>query len=83
VRAFPRGNPWWGPDGRDVFEGKGKPALKDETIKGSIALGGDSAGFLEREERRNNPQHQRIIRRPLKECVTHKAGRWLTPENAS
>ncbi len=46
-------------------------ALKDETVKVTIALSKASVGFFKKEARKNNTQYQRMIRRLLDEYAAH------------
>jgi predicted DNA binding CopG/RHH family protein len=46
-------------------------ALKDETVKVTIALSKNSVDFFKREARRHHTQYQKMIRRLLDEYATH------------
>ena len=48
-------------------------ALKDETIKITIALSKASVDFFKNEARKYNTQYQKMIRRLLDEYATHQA----------
>jgi predicted DNA binding CopG/RHH family protein len=46
-------------------------ALKDETVKITIALSKNSVDFFKQEARRHHTQYQKMIRRLLDEYATH------------
>jgi predicted DNA binding CopG/RHH family protein len=46
-------------------------ALKDETIKVTIALSNASVDFFKNEAKKYNTQYQKMIRRLLDEYATH------------
>ena len=48
-------------------------ALKDETIKITIALSKASVDFFKNEAQKHNTQYQKMIRRLLDEYATHQA----------
>ena len=48
-------------------------ALKDETIKVTIALSKASVDFFKNEAQKHNTQYQKMIRRLLDEYATHQA----------
>jgi len=48
-------------------------ALKDETIKITIALSKVSVDFFKNEAQKHNTQYQKMIRRLLDEYATHQA----------
>jgi predicted DNA binding CopG/RHH family protein len=48
-------------------------ALKDETIKVTIALSKASVDFFKNEAQKYNTQYQKMIRRLLDEYATHQA----------
>jgi len=48
-------------------------ALKDETVKVTIALSKASVEFFKKEARKNKTQYQRMIRRLLDEYATHQS----------
>jgi predicted DNA binding CopG/RHH family protein len=48
-------------------------ALKDETIKVTIALSKTSVDFFKNEAQKYNTQYQKMIRRLLDEYATHQA----------
>jgi len=48
-------------------------ALKDETIKVTIALSKASVEFFKKEAQKHNTQYQKMIRRLLDEYATHQA----------
>jgi len=48
-------------------------ALKDETIKVTIALSKVSVDFFKNEAQKYNTQYQKMIRRLLDEYATHQA----------
>jgi predicted DNA binding CopG/RHH family protein len=48
-------------------------ALKDETIKITIALSKASVDFFKNEAQKYNTQYQKMIRRLLDEYATHQA----------
>lgn len=48
-------------------------ALKDETIKVTIALSKSSVDFFKSEAQKYNTQYQKMIRRLLDEYATHQA----------
>lgn len=48
-------------------------ALKDETVKVTIALSKVSVEFFKREAKKYNTQYQKMIRRLLDEYATHQA----------
>jgi predicted DNA binding CopG/RHH family protein len=47
-------------------------ALKDETVKVTIALSKTSVDFFKKEARKNNTQYQKMIRRLLDEYAAHQ-----------
>jgi predicted DNA binding CopG/RHH family protein len=47
-------------------------ALKDETVKVTIALSKTSVEFFKREAKKYNTQYQKMIRRLLDEYTTHQ-----------
>ena len=47
-------------------------ALKDETIKITIALSKTSVDFFKKEAKKNNTQYQKMIRRLLDEYAAHQ-----------
>lgn len=48
-------------------------ALKDETVKVTIALSKVSVDFFKKEAKKYNTQYQKMIRRLLDEYATHQA----------
>jgi len=48
-------------------------ALKDETVKVTIALSKVSVEFFKKEAKKYNTQYQKMIRRLLDEYATHQA----------
>ncbi len=48
-------------------------ALKDETVKVTIALSKASVEFFKKEARKNKTQYQRMIRRLLDEYAAHQS----------
>ena len=48
-------------------------ALKEETVKVTIALSKASVDFFKREAKRYNTQYQKMIRRLLDEYASHQA----------
>ena len=48
-------------------------ALKDETVKVTIALSKASVDFFKNEAKKYNTQYQKMIRRLLDEYTTHQA----------
>ncbi|MDX2440313.1 MAG: CopG family transcriptional regulator [Desulfobacterales bacterium] len=48
-------------------------ALKDETVKVTIALSKASVDFFKSEAKKYNTQYQKMIRRLLDEYATHQA----------
>ena len=48
-------------------------ALKDETVKVTIALSKISVDFFKKEAQKHNTQYQKMIRRLLDEYATHQA----------
>ena len=48
-------------------------ALKDETIKVTIALSKASVDFFKKEAQKHNTQYQKMIRRLLDEYAIHQA----------
>lgn len=48
-------------------------ALKDETVKVTIALSKVSVEFFKKEAKKYNTQYQKMIRRLLDEYTTHQA----------
>jgi len=48
-------------------------ALKDETVKVTIALSKTSIDFFKTEAKKYNTQYQKMIRRLLDEYATHRA----------
>ncbi len=48
-------------------------ALKDETVKVTIALSKASVDFFKNEAKKYNTQYQKMIRRLLDEYATHQA----------
>jgi len=48
-------------------------ALKDETVKVTIALSKTSVDFFKTEAKRHNTQYQKMIRRLLDEYTAHRA----------
>ena len=49
-------------------------ALKDETVKVTIALSKSSVEFFKKEAKKYNTQYQKMIRRLLDEYTTHQSG---------
>jgi predicted DNA binding CopG/RHH family protein len=49
-------------------------ALKDETVKVTIALSKSSLEFFKKEAKKYNTQYQKMIRRLLDEYTTHQSG---------
>ena len=47
-------------------------ALKDETVKVTIALSKTSVDFFKKEAKKHNTQYQKMIRRLLDEYTTHQ-----------
>jgi predicted DNA binding CopG/RHH family protein len=48
-------------------------ALKDETVKVTVALSKASVEFFKKEARKNKTQYQRMIRRLLDEYAAHQS----------
>ncbi len=48
-------------------------ALKDETVKVTIALSKISVDFFKKEAKKHNTQYQKMIRRLLDEYATHQS----------
>ncbi len=48
-------------------------ALKDETVKVTIALSKTSVAFFKKEAKKYNTQYQKMIRRLLDEYATHQS----------
>lgn len=48
-------------------------ALKDETVKVTIALSKTSIDFFKNEARKHNTQYQKMIRRLLDEYASHQS----------
>ena len=48
-------------------------ALKDETVKVTMALSKTSVDFFKTEAKRHNTQYQKMIRRLLDEYTAHRA----------
>lgn len=48
-------------------------ALKDETVKVTIALSKTSIDFFKTEARKHNTQYQKMIRRLLDEYASHQS----------
>ena len=48
-------------------------ALKDETVKVTIALSKSSVDFFKNEARKHNTQYQKMIRRLLDEYASHQS----------
>ena len=48
-------------------------ALKDETVKVTIALSKTSIDFFKNEARKHNTQYQKMIRRLLNEYASHQS----------
>ncbi|NTW57376.1 MAG: CopG family transcriptional regulator [Chlorobiaceae bacterium] len=49
-------------------------ALKDETVKITIALSKASIDFFKTEAKKHNTQYQKMIRRLLDEYISHQSG---------
>ena len=49
-------------------------ALKDETVKITIALSKASIDFFKTEAKKHNTQYQKMIRRLLDEYTSHQSG---------
>lgn len=48
-------------------------ALRDETVKVTIALSKTSVEFFKKEAKKNNTQYQKMIRRLLDEYAVHQS----------
>ena len=48
-------------------------ALKDETVKVTIALSKTSVDFFKKEARKHNTQYQKMIRKLLDEYASHRS----------
>ena len=55
----------------DFFPSPKELALKDETVKVTIALSKSSVDFFKTEARRHHTQYQKMIRRLLDEYAAH------------
>ena len=57
----------------DFFPSPEELALKDETVKVTIALSKTSIDFFKNEARKHNTQYQKMIRRLLDEYASHQS----------
>lgn len=57
----------------DVLPSPEQLALKEETVKVTIALSKASVDFFKSEAKKYNTQYQKMIRRLLDEYTTHQA----------
>ena len=57
---------------RDLLPSPEELALKDETVKVTIALSKTSVDFFKKEAKKYNTQYQKMIRRLLDEYTVHQ-----------